>query len=1640
MESTIASLCAKLSLIAQEEDVLLVEEDEVLIPHRSDKCLLFKLLSSKHFNKEAFKGTMRRLWHPNRTLSIHDLFPNLHIAEFDDNRDKDRVKCEGPWVFGKQLVLTKDVDGLEQIHQILFSEANFWVRIHDLHVMVRNWKMGDFIGRQLGKVIEVDIDKIEIARGEFLHVRVCLDISKPLLRGKKIYVGSYKPFWTRFSYERLPNFCYLCGVLGHGHKDYILWKPAMEAYTTSDYSYGPWLRAGNSSDYSGPIVDRQINSRTPDSPNSLANPSSDPSSANITHVNLVNLTNKDQLLEPYGKGDPAMLLNLTNSQELQQTNFEGISTASRTATNLELTPLQTDAIMDNLTAENTRHSGLADTQTKGTHGLLQTDPVSSNSAEVLTGAKGANFTRRWKRLNTNHAIHSIVPPPQTSLKRSLDFPSENAPPIPLKLLSWNAQGHRNPRGIHALSNLIRKEDPDVLFLQETKLNAANMELCRIKLKFYGCLNVQAVGRSGGIALLWKSNVNLSILGYSTKHIDAKIESPLHCWFLTGIYGHPETTKRMETWNLLKRLKRNSSEAWLVFGDFNEILSNEEKWGGRDRPRQQLENFQHMFLECELRDLGFKGPYYTWYNGRHDTNQIFERLDRFIANDSWCRLFTQAMVTHGSTTYSDHRPLWIQLQGASQTLKGPKPFRFESMWIGEKACSDIVLNQWSDTKSQNLESIMRNISCCSSQLQLWNRSKFGRVQAELNKARTKLSQIQKKDPATINTEALRTSAEKVQTWMDREELMWKQQPRAAWLEQGDQNTRYFHAKASQRRKTNSITKLLDDQGCWQDGGACNRLITNYFSDLFSSTGSRNHAAVLDNLECKLTYDMNIDLIQTFTEIEVSQALKEMHPTKAPGPDSMPPLFFQQFWPLIGSSVTNALWQTGKKTVLPTVILETKSAFIKGRLITDNVLAAYEVLHFLRRKKKGRKGYMSLKLDMSKACDRVEWSFLEAVMHKLGFHDKIIQLVMKCVTTTSFSILINGSPTGHITPSRGLRQGDPISPYLFLICTEGLVNLLNKAERNKNVTGIQVCRGAPSLNHLLFADDSLIFCEANESTTSRLQALLSSYEDASGQQLNRDKTSMVFSANVSQDKQESIMALSNAPQVQQYDKYLGLPPMVGRSKTRAFSDIKHKVWLKLQGWKSSMFSQGGREILLKSVALAIPSYAMSCFKLPSTLCTELEKTMARFWWGQRKEERKIHWQSWNVMCKSKSFGGMGFKELQIFNMAMLGKQAWRLLHHTDRLVYRIFSARYFPHGNILKASIGCNPSYAWRGIWEAKNLLVLGGRWVVGNGNTIHILNDKWIPGIGYLRRELGTVLQQNHSQQLEGPVSSLIDHNLSAYRFFKNCLAPDPGTSSRAAENKKFWDTMWRLKIPQKVKIFAWRACQDSLPSKQNLVRRRVSIAPHCCFCNYPVEDLCHVLLHCPSIYQLLTDRFPVLKTKAYLGGFMQAAIDILTKVSKDALSEFLLITWGFWFRRNKMVHDQLHLSPQQIIATALAKKPPAESGLTINVTPGVPLQKYRWSAPPTNALKLNTDGALFFDSNKAGLGIILHDHDGEIILAASRPENSLLEPEHIEAAALVRGLQLCLNLGISHLLVESDCLFLVNEVNKSVLTSASIRS
>ena len=241
------------------------------------------------------------------------------------------------------------------------------------------------------------------------------------------------------------------------------------------------------------------------------------------------------------------------------------------------------------------------------------------------------------------------------------------------------------------------------------------------------------------------------------------------------------------------------------------------------------------------------------------------------------------------------------------------------------------------------------------------------------------------------------------------------------------------------------------------------------------------------------------------------------------------------------------------------------------------------------------------------------------------------VMKCVTTPTFSICINGKAYCKICPTRGIRQGDSLLPYLFLLCVEGFSYLLAKVERERQIHGVSIYRRAPSISHLLFADDSLLFCKANLEELQVISDVLQTYAVASGQCINFEKSSVFFSTNTMGEQRERIKEVLRIREVvcfesylfsfsflfdvkdRNFESYLGLPAMVGRLKYQMFAYLKERVWKKMQGWKGLLLSRAGKEVLIKAMAQAFPSYTMGVFQLPVKLCNDLNAMYVRFWWG-------------------------------------------------------------------------------------------------------------------------------------------------------------------------------------------------------------------------------------------------------------------------------------------------------------------------------------------------------------------------------------------------------------------------------------------
>ncbi|KAM2126643.1 hypothetical protein ACFX1R_006638 [Malus domestica] len=358
-------------------------------------------------------------------------------------------------------------------------------------------------------------------------------------------------------------------------------------------------------------------------------------------------------------------------------------------------------------------------------------------------------------------------------------------------------------------------------------------------------------------------------------------------------------------------------------------------------------------------------------------------------------------------------------------------------------------------------------------------------------------------------------------------------------------------------------------------------------------------------------------------------------------------------------------------------------------------------------------------MNKAYDKVEWDFLEEVMIRMGFHSRLIFLIMSCVRSVSFSISLNGRVGDSFKPSRGIRQGDPLSPYLFLFVTEALSTRISAVCSENVIQSVSLSSGGPIISHLLFADDSLFFLKATPQTCSAFIHILHSYCEASGQQINYDKSTMFFSANTPHPIREEIGTILNMSESSDPGKYLGLPTVWGRSKTEALAYVKSRIQQKIQSWKINSLSQVGREVLIKVVAYAVPTYPMNCFLFPLTLCRELDALFANFWWGQKEDESRIHWRSWETICLPKAVGGLGFRSFSDFNKALLAKQFWCLTQEPESFWAKVLKGRYFPNVDALSATKGSRASWAWSSLLEGQAIIIQGARWQIGNGAAVSI---------------------------------------------------------------------------------------------------------------------------------------------------------------------------------------------------------------------------------------------------------------------------------------------------------------------------------
>lgn len=408
-----------------------------------------------------------------------------------------------------------------------------------------------------------------------------------------------------------------------------------------------------------------------------------------------------------------------------------------------------------------------------------------------------------------------------------------------------------------------------------------------------------------------------------------------------------------------------------------------------------------------------------------------------------------------------------------------------------------------------------------------------------------------------------------TILNQEETLWYQKARVDWLQDGDRNTTFFHLSTVIRRWKNKIVAIKDSNDQWvHDAAQVQQLVVDYFANLFKDDGQEGEHDIPTGVFTEFSNQDWDNLNRPYTNTNIDFVVQHMGSLKAPGPDGFQAFFDQKNWatvaPNVYSMVKSVLDGKGLpaslnetflvlipkvdnpelpsqfrpiglcnvtykiitkaivnriKPLLPILTSNTQTSFVPGRQITDNIVIVQEVLHTMKHKQ-GRKGFMTIKIDFEKAYDRLKWSFIRDTLTKMNFPLRMINVIMDCVSSPSMRVLWNVEQTEAFLPSRGIRQGDPLSPYLFVLCMERLNQVIEEAVLGGKWKPIHASIGGPLLSNLFFADDIILFAEASIEQATIIRDFLGRFCSASGQRVSLQKSQVYFSQNIPSETQVAI----------------------------------------------------------------------------------------------------------------------------------------------------------------------------------------------------------------------------------------------------------------------------------------------------------------------------------------------------------------------------------------------------------------------------------------------------------------------------------------------------------------------------------------
>lgn len=462
---------------------------------------------------------------------------------------------------------------------------------------------------------------------------------------------------------------------------------------------------------------------------------------------------------------------------------------------------------------------------------------------------------------------------------------------------------------------------------------------------------------------------------------------------------------------------------------------------------------------------------------------------------------------------------------------------------------------------------------------------------------------------------------------------------------------------------------------------------------------------------------------------------------------------------------------------------------------------------------------------------------------------------------------------------------------------------------------------------------------------------------------------------------------------------------------------------------------------------------------------------FWWGNNEEASKgIKWMRWEKLCIHKGAGGRGFRDLHLFNIALLAKIGWRLISDPSALVCRILKEKYFPNTGFLDAVLGRNPSFTWTSIHAAEDLLRMGVRWKVGDGNNIRVWGSPWLNNDDdfYVRTPVIEGVEDLLVSDLLIPGTRLWDRQLLEQHFIqrdvdailrtprspegfndqiiwamdrKGAYTVKTGyrlTASLVANNDWIelgnWNALWNLKSLPKVKDCLWRICRNVLPNKDNLFSKKVVNDKWCIMCGKDIETSWHLFFSCDfamKCWEVARLSDTIESNIRSVESLKDMILSLLSKSTAKIAHTVAILIWGIWKQRNMMLWEGRHDPPEKAVSLVITLQSEWERTCLSTVMTDKSLKCSAWHRPPVNALKVNIDAAFFSDTMSMGIEMVLRDANGTFVAARTLVLPGMVPADVGEAMGFVEALSWVKGMKLENVIVEGDARLVVDAIDSS---------